>query len=171
MVKTLVDDFFTIQLDKGLCALVDKCDYKKVSPYNWHAKRGGHTWYPRTSIDGRQRLMHQVILGEKDGFTVDHRNGNGLDNRRTNLRWATHAENMRNSRKVENAASKYKGVRFLPNGWNARIMVDKKRIDLGCFGKEPGGEIKAAKAYDRAAVKYFGEFASTNFEYPSELDI
>jgi hypothetical protein len=85
-----------------------------------------------------------------------------MDNRRANLRGATRAQNIRNRKKFANSSgSKYKGINRYKNKnrWVARIMFEKKRIHLGIFRNE----IEAAKAYDRAAIKYHGEFASLNF--------
>ena len=105
--------------------------------------------------------MHRVILNTPMGMDTDHINGNGLDNRRCNLRICTHAENISNQRKYSNTMlSKFKGVSWdkSRNRWIVYIGVHPKRIFLGRFKTE----IDAAIAYDNAARKYFGEFACTN---------
>jgi len=98
-----------------------------------------------------------------DGDFCDHINHNGLDNRKANLRLATRSQNAWNRQKAKiKSRSKYKGVSWYNRGkrWSVRIQVNRKQKFLGIFEDE----IEAAKAYDRAARKYFGEFAELNFE-------
>jgi AP2 domain/HNH endonuclease len=92
---------------------------------------------------------------------VDHINGNGLDNRRTNLRPATSAENARNRRSQRGSSSPYKGVSWIRSrrNWRANLRVGDRLIHLGSY-TDPAD---AARAYDAAALKYFGEFARLNF--------
>ena len=105
--------------------------------------------------------MHRLILGCGPGEEVDHRNGNGLDNRRGNLRPATHALNQANVRRVR-AKSGFKGVsrwvRPSPRPWRAHITVKGRMKFLGAFATPE----EAARAYDAAARELFGEFACTN---------
>jgi len=106
--------------------------------------------------------MHREVLKVPDNMLVDHINHKGLDNRKANLREATHSENRYNRAKPSNPAqSKYKGVYWRKRNrkWQAQINFNKKRIYLGTFSDE----IEAAKAYDRAARKYHGQFAYLNF--------
>jgi len=105
--------------------------------------------------------MHRLIMDPPRGYVVDHINGDGLDNRRANLRLATHAQNGRNRRKIKKGISKYKGVSWEESTgkWRALIHVDRKKISLGCYKDE----VTAAKVYDKAAKKYHGEFARLNF--------
>src|ERR1700749_2303582 len=113
-----------IPLTKGHVALVDDRDYEilmQLAP--WHAHKAPHTFYAVHSYyDGggreapriRKLLMHHVIMGRKyGGRDVDHKDGNGFNNQRSNLRWSTRAQNRANARKPHNGANKYKGVHFL----------------------------------------------------------
>lgn len=102
------------------------------------------------------RLAWFITHGESPKF-VDHINRNSLDNRISNLRSCTHAENMRNT-KVRGGHSRHKGVSLLKGRWVSYISFNKKRIHLGSFNTEE----EAAKAYNDAAVKYFGEFSNLN---------
>jgi hypothetical protein len=149
------DDFASVPIGPDAFALVDIEDVPLVSGYNW--KTNGRYVSARTS-DGGHILMHRLImgLGKGDSF-VDHEDGDGLNNRRYNLRLATHAQNMRNRNKTT-GASKFKGVRWCQNKWRAAITADGNRHYLGAYHRE----VNAAKAYDRAAVKLHGEFAKTN---------
>ena len=106
--------------------------------------------------------MHREVANTPDGLVCDHINGDSLDNRKANLRSATHLQNCWNARKSpQSAYSKYKGVTFdkMRQKWNAQICVNGKRIFLGTFKDET----EAAKAYDSAAKRHFGEFAALNF--------
>jgi len=106
--------------------------------------------------------MHRDVLKVGEGLVIDHVNRKGLDNRKGNLRGATHSENARNRGKLKRGGvSAYKGVcRCVGRkGWQARIKVDGKLLFLGYFREE----VNAAKAYDAAAREYFGEFAGVNF--------
>ena len=107
--------------------------------------------------------LHRDILGNPEGKVVDHINGNKLDNRKYNLRVCSIKENIRNSKPKE-GTSKYKGVHWdkSRNKWVSSIKVDREGKYLGRFNKE----IDAAKAYDVAAEKYFGEFARLNLSTP-----
>jgi len=105
--------------------------------------------------------MHRLILNPPAGITIDHINGNGLDNRRENLRLAGRGQNQCNRGKQSNNTSGFKGVTWHKNlnKWEAGISISGKRYHVG-FYKTPEA---AARAYDDAAKKYHGEFARLNF--------
>jgi hypothetical protein len=103
--------------------------------------------------------MHQLVYGPHT-HEIDHKNGNGLDNRKANLREATRSQQTANARKTSRPKSSiYKGVCRFRGAWVARIQPDGKCIHLGTFHDEK----EAALAYDNAAREMFGEFANTNF--------
>lgn len=106
--------------------------------------------------------MHHLVIDIPPGLFPDHINHNGLDNRKANVRPVTRAQNVWNRRKFKRPTrSKYKGVDWAIDmkRWRARIRVNGRRIYLGSFSDE----LEAAKAYDRAARKYHGQFAALNF--------
>jgi len=157
----------TVPLSSGLVAVVDDEDHAAVMAYApWSAYRSGRNVYGRRTVPlgggrGTSVYIHQVVL---PGVRVDHINGDGLDNRRSNLRPTTHADNMRNRRILgANNTSGYKGVsrdsRVAAKPWCASITVDRRHVYLGLFA-DPAD---AARAYDAAALHHFGEFARLNF--------
>jgi hypothetical protein len=121
--------------------------------------KNGAGFYARTSVDGKHKFLHRLIMGAPKGVEVDHINGEGRDNRRSNLRLCTHAENGRNS-VSRTGKSQYKGVYFdsRRGRWIARIRKDRKYHWLGSFHNEED----AARAYNLAAPKLHGEFARPN---------
>lgn len=152
-----------IPLTQGKAALVDDEDYELVSQYKWCAVKDGNTYYAQSwlYVDGKKTTirMHRIVVGAIKGQQVDHKNGNGLDNCKENLRLCTTTQNSMNQRS-NGGTSIYKGVNWkkTENCWEAGIRVGGKRKFLGHFKEE----IEAAKAYDSAALEYFGEFASIN---------
>ena len=152
---------------KSYSAFVDDEDYERVNQYRWQTKIELHTCYARSekTTGGRtvHILMHRFILGllPGDKRLVDHRDSNGLNNCKSNLRLATTQENVRHGRKHRDALqSIYKGVYWEGerNKWRAYIYIDKKKIWLGRFIDE----ITAAKAYNKKALELFGEYAAIN---------
>jgi hypothetical protein len=143
-----------------LPCFIDTADYDRVKPHRWHVQTSGHTFYAQASVTGI--LFHRIICSSDE--QVDHKDGNGLNNRRKNLRPATHTENVRNIGKPKHGTtSRYKGVswdRDKNQMWRAQIRVNRKTIYLG----RHTNEIDAARAYDAAALEHHGEFAQLNFQ-------
>jgi len=185
--------FRRIPLTRGKFAIVDPEYYDHLSQFTWHAAKGPRTWYAVHSLTNgktapRKNLrMHRAVMSLSNGHImqdklsssthpprgpgaerrashlfIDHINHNGLDNRCANLRIATFTQNVRHRRKFKlYSRSKFKGVDWVQKQkkWRARILVDGRRIYLGSFHSE----IAAAHAYDKAARKHHGQFASLNF--------
>jgi hypothetical protein len=156
-----------IELTQGYFALIDASDYEKVSKHCWCVqqykdKDRCQKIYAKASVGGTQVTMHRFLLSPPKHLSVDHINGNSLDNRRENLRLTNKKGNAANRPKdrIKGATSKFKGVHKATGGkkWLSRIHVNGKGIYLGSFEKE----IDAARAYDIAAKYYFGEFACLN---------
>ena len=166
-----VVDAVAIPLGRGLFALVDPGDAATLSGDRWYAARMGKTWYAYRRRSGAQEFMHRIVLGLRrhDGRQADHVNGNGLDNRRANLRLSTKAENGRNRGPNRNNTTGYKRVCYVKRlgRWLASIQVDRLQINLGLYD-DP---IDAALAYDLAAIEHFGAFAWTNFLRPPDLEV
>jgi hypothetical protein len=153
---------------KGEEILIDKKDWEKMvqagnPPLNVQIGKTSSCVY--FSLLGCRLQLGRFIVGAKGEEVVDHINGDALDNRRLNLRKCTQKENVRNRRKEtkRKTSSQYKGVHRtytnMKKPWRADIRVDKKKRWLGRYKTEEG----AAKAYDKAARKFFGEFACCNF--------
>lgn len=143
--------------DRGF-TLVDDEDFELVSKYVWYGSEGR----VKGRVDGSNLVfLHRFIMQPEKHQQIDHINRNALDNRRSNLRIANSSQNGANRGKQINNTHKYKGVYFhkKTQTWCARIKLNKKHISL----KYHATEEEAAKAYDDAARKCFGEFACTNF--------
>lgn len=155
-----------IELSQGLITIVDDDDFDWLNVWKWCAIKSKRTFYAvRTEYNPKKRTiyMHKEILSRM-GFQTDHKDHNGLNNQRSNLRVATVKENNRN--KLRTRGKKYKGVYFqtvIKRGkkytyHRAKIMANGQEIQLGGFSSEAA----AAKAYNQAALKYHGEFAHLN---------
>lgn len=150
-----------IPLKNGYEAIIDISDAVKVERYGWVLDGTKPNKYVHTCAGKSRKTLklHRFILGAKIGDIVDHIDGNGLNNTRKNLRLVTASQNGANRRKIKIKTSKYKGVHKRENGkWRAAIRVNKKLINLGTFEYE----IDAARAYNKAAISIFGDFACLN---------
>lgn len=153
-----------ITLSQGKYALVDDCDFESLNRYTWHAIAIGKTFYARRWIvfgngRGTTKSMHREILGLSHPNEIgDHRDGNGLNNQRSNLRIANRSQNGANTEKRKNCTSKYIGVYKKKNKWLACICYMQKQKYLGSFDNEED----AARCYNEAAIRTFGEFAKLN---------
>ena len=154
-----------IPLTQGKYALVDDEDYGWLIQWKWHIHTSKNTPYTYYAVrynpkNPKQQIsMHRLIMNVTKEQRVDHKNRNGWDNRRSNLRFCTPTEN--NGNRIANKhSSKYKGVGWYSRNkrWRARITFNKKQYFLGHFENEN----EAARAYNKGAVKYFGEFARLN---------
>lgn len=151
-----------IILTKGQVALVDDADFDWLSQWKWYAQANNHGGFyaARRGPDRRLVYMHRIINDTPDDAVTDHRDGNGLNNRRANLRTATQLQNMMNRYAKRDGSSSLKGVWFdrhmsSPRPWRAAIRLNGKLKYLGRYSNEAD----AASAYEVAAKQHFGEFA------------
>lgn len=155
-----------IPLTRNKIAMVDDKDYEWLMKYNWITLKQRKDFYAirnsRSLITGRRIhiRMHREILMAPIDMLVDHRNHNGLDNQRKNIRLCTHSQNQHN-RLPQHGTSQYKGVHWDKNNkkWIVQIAYNGIRSRLGSFADER----EAAKCYDARAEELFGEFAYVNF--------
>lgn len=153
-----------IKLTQNKVAIVDDANFEWLNQWKWQYDLG----YARRSVNmgkfenGKQHIthisMHRLIMDEPENMEIDHKNGDGLDNRRSNLRICTRAQNQQNRKIHKN--KEFKGVNWHKRvgRWAVAIRVNKKLIHIGYYSDRH----VAAKAYDEAAKKHFGEFARTN---------
>ncbi len=161
-----------IPLTQGQSVKVDNRDYAWLSGFKWCAYRRSNTVARFYAVRSTSKFgivyMHRMILGlgRGDHRESDHINGNGLDNRRNNLRICNHSENLRNLTAKKHSKTGFKGVFFYQRRpthspkWISEIRVNGKTTRLGSYFTSPED---AAKAYDEAAIRLHGEFAKLNF--------
>jgi hypothetical protein len=165
-----------VQLTRGYVALVDDEEYRAVSMHSWHVKvyvrkDGSKLVYAETSVKvgfkkWTTKRMHRMVLNAAPETIIDHIDGEGLNNQKSNLRFATQFENTRNARAKTSilrmaVTSNFKGVHYDVErfAWVSRIRLRGRSKFLGRFATE----VEAAQAYDSAAKEIFGEFARPNF--------
>jgi len=145
-----------IKLTQNKYALVDDGDYKYLSQFKWHYSKSRKTGYARGRAEGRKpSYMQHVIMGYR---MVDHINGNGIDNRRKNLRYVTRSQNMRNCKIYANNTTGYKGVTRDRGLFVARIWVDNEAIYLGSSNTARG----AGRLYNKASRRLHGKYGRQN---------
>ncbi len=153
-----------IPLTQGKFALVDDEDYEELNKYKWYAYKSKDTYYARRTEypSGKTILMHRVVTNAPKDLVVDHKNGDGLDNRKLNVRICTLSENARNSKRSSNNKSGYKCVYWHKQHrkWVAHLRIDGKMKHLGLFKTAH----EAAKAHDKKALELRKEFAYLNFK-------
>ncbi len=146
----------------------DAADYTVVSRHNWYElRKPGKTVYARTKIkkgkEYKTVLLHRFITKLEDPkIQIDHHNGDGLDNRRENIRACNGQQNSQNKKVPKSNIIGYKGVsirRYKTKIWYQARIRNKREISLGSFNNPKA----AAEAYDKAAIKYFGKFSKVNF--------
>lgn len=172
-----------IELDKGMHTLVDDEDYDYLMQWNWYVKivKGckGTAYAARSAPTNRRSKpkpgrpngtiitvtirMHRLLLDPPKGLSVDHKDRNGLNNQKSNLRICTWKDNSANTGPRNTNTSGWKGVSFMPNRnikpWRATLREGSKSL----LAKNYSTAIEAALAYDLAAREHHGEFAYQNF--------
>ena len=155
----------TIPLTQGQVAIVDSADYEELASHKWHAwwSKSAKTYYARRNhrgSDGKRHTvtMHREIMGKPDGVEIDHWDGNGINNRRSNLRLATGCQNCQNQKAKSCNRSGFKGIwlHSVNGNWVACITANRRRQHLGVFDTPE----EASAAYIEAAKRLHGEFAS-----------
>lgn len=155
-------DRAVIPLTQGMAATIDVADVDVVRLWNWHPKKNGRfSFHAARSIydnpgSSKTLLLHVALLGTKNGLIIDHINGDGLDNRRCNLRFVTQSQNRQNTNLGSRNRSGFRGVSFnkATGKWRSVIYQDRKQYYLGEFLDL----IEATRAYANAAERIFGPY-------------
>lgn len=145
--------------------MVDDEDYERISQFKWSASKEGRSWYAVRGSGGRKDRrsvrMHRFIMNPLCNQLMDHIDGNGLNNQKSNLRICSAKENCRSFKlKRKNASSNFRGVSWCKTRkkWRSQISIDRKTIVIGAYDNET----EAALAYNVAASFEFKEFANLN---------
>lgn len=156
-----------ISLSRGAISLVDAADAERVMACQWQLNCHGPHRYGQTSLllDGKRRtvILHRFILNALPGTTVDHIDGDGLNNQRSNLRIVSRGQNKSNSIKRREAASSFKGVVQKGMKWGAQISALDRLPSVPWYIGTFDTQVDAARAYDACARILFGEHARVNF--------
>lgn len=152
----------TIRITDAISAIVDECDLPLFRQHSWYlhkSKQVRDNWYLISTVDRRTVYLHRLITGAKRGEHVDHIDGNGLNNSRSNLRLCTQSQNNANCYRANKTG--FRGVVKDPTRerYEARIWVNGRRVRVGWFKTKE----EAARARDRRAAEIYGEFARLNF--------
>lgn len=160
-----------IPLTQGKVAIVDDEDYERLVVFKWQAAKDRHTKELYYAHRTKPYIsMHRLVLNAEKGQMIDHKDRNGLNNQKSNLRFCTMAQNQQNKKTVNKLG--FRGVKAERNGrYGAQIRIPSpdgqghgKMTHLGTYDTP----VEAARAYDAAALKYFGEFARPNFPLEAE---
>lgn len=151
-----------IKLTQNKTALVDNSDFEELNKFKWMAEKSGDKFYANRHYKkeegkkGKVR-MHVFIMKTPKGMDTDHKDNNGLNNQRKNLRVCTHSENLLNSGKQKNNTSGFKGVYWCKREgkWLAQIRINKKQTYLGQFNSK----LEAFEEFSKACIKHHGEFS------------
>lgn len=148
----------------NLHTLIDEQDVERVAALSWSVQVVNGAFYVRNRK--HEVLLHRFLMNAAPGEEVDHINGDGLDNRRCNLRIVTHTQNNTNKMKMARNTSGYKGVTFCrqTGRWRTFIVVNRRRINIGRYDTPE----EAARAYDEVARVHHGEYGRYNFPRPGE---
>lgn len=153
-----------IPLTQGKFAIVDDNDFEWISKIKWYARKDRNNYYAENHKGNRKSStkMHRMIINAPEGFSVDHINGDGLDNQRKNLRLCTTEENTRNRDKQKNNTTGYKGVTIHKKTglYQAQTTHHKKHVSFGYFKTAK----EAARAYDKNIRLLHKDFSKTNFD-------
>ena len=154
-----------IKLTNGGVTLVDDSDYEELNQYKWFAHKERDTAYVlRYQYNGFRQygrvLMHRQILNPEKSDDVDHVNGDGLDNQRSNIRVCSRQQNLENQRLRSDNTSGFKGVSLCNKNraWRATVNLNGKQVHVGCYPTKEA----AAQAYNHKAIELFGQFARSN---------
>lgn len=148
---------------QGKFAVIDDDDFERVNNFKWYAYNSDGIYYAGRTLPGNFSIsMHRYILNAPSQFYVDHKNRDGLDNRKTNIRLCTASQNQANRIVSPKNKTGFKGVSYhiRDKKWHSRIRLSGELFHLGTFSNP----IEAAKMYDRKAIELFGEFARLNFD-------